>query len=811
MKKRSFLIISLIVLIILGLLVFVYLYLDLDIFADEEIEIEDYSQTQIYYDFEGSYDDELDEIVIEDQAGKINGVLSNPRQVEISQEGSNFGNQVDFKGKDSIVTIGADSLEGFGDSFSLMVWCKPNQFNKTANGRIISRKDSFALHFWQERLIFNTWSREGKRDASLIYDNIAEDEWFQVSAVFNKGQKQLYINGQLIGDNNLSYQEVGGVNNPIELNGEWFGNYYDGSLDEVRLFNYPLDRDDILDYSKLPFKIDLASRQVIFSPVEKLNLDINSLNKDKSKQVEIQLLDGNEEIYRKRIRKINDKLSHSLDYTHSGPPEEMSLVLSYSGDVNASYSQPIYFDQERRLENLIYYGWWQKYGEIDEKVVNSLADSPFDSFTPYLMSAYSDEILDIKDFKQTINAINSQDNLNRKEFWPRLFFNQIYSCSDNTEKDYQYCREIEGMDLWDEQEELSRLLDNYRTSLEIAKQTQAGGLVVDNEAYNNKKLYNFDYLASQADKSKAECREALKDLGYKLADITNEVYPNSKILFLFGHFHFDSTARAITEGMLERAKDQSYNFKVIDGSEGLVWYLHTSRENLRERIERQNKYLSQYVSKYPNLYLGGTKGLYLDASKTRGLWQDWYRLNQDSLEIRTISDQTELLSDLFKSRKYVWIYGAGAAGEKPFNEYDRESAKEYDQVISQALCGNGYCDNNRAETESSCEQDCSKADVDMGGDEQSQDEANREKLNPNQEKGEKDSLASSDDKTEPGLAELISREEFPSFKELAATGPEGGLTENENDNSFYLYFGLAALLLTGLIGGIIYIKKKYYK
>jgi len=799
------------VLVIVASLIFIYLYLNLDIFADQEIVGDkDYSQTQIYYDFEGSYDQQSGEVVINDQIGNNNGVLTNPKQVSFGQQESNFGTYLDFKGKSSLIRVQPNNLEGFSDNFTLMAWFKPGQFNEQAGGKAISRKDSFALHFWRDRLIFDTWSKAGQRDSSLVYENIDQGKWFQLTAVFNRGLKQLFINGQLMSENRLNYQQVGGINNPIKLNGQWAGNYYNGALDEVRIFNYPLSREQVINQSKLPVEVNLESRKVVFSPDEKINLRFLPLNKDKSKTIDVGLLDNNgNQVYSKKIEDIDQEVEQIINYTYSGPPTKMSLTIEYSGAVKASSSQSIYFDQKRRLENLIYYGWWQKYGEIDKDMIDSLTDSPFDSFTPYLMSAYSDETLKIKDFKNSINEINSQKKLSRKEFWPRLFFNQIYSCSDNSEKNYQYCQQIKGIDLWDEQKQLTRLFSNYRTSLKIAKQTQASGVVIDNEAYNNKKLYNFDYLTKQTNRTKKENREALASLGSTLADITNEVYPDSKILFLFGHFHFDSTVRAITEGMLERAKEKEYQFKVIDGSEGLVWYLHTSQHNLRERIERQNIYLTKYVAKYPNLYLGGTKGLYLRADQTKGLWQDWYQLNKNNLEVNTIEDQERLLEDLFQSRKYVWLYGAGMAGENSFNEYDREKASPYDQVISQALCGNGYCEENRAETEQSCSTDCKKVDVDMGKNSEGGD-SDTSQVDQNDQSGasKESSRERSEDSQARDLEDLIDREEFPSFKELIATGSEGA---NSNisaiSTNWIIYLALSLLLLISLIGGIIYLKR----
>jgi hypothetical protein len=138
--------------------------------------------------------------------------------------------------------------------------------------------------------------------------------------------------------------------------------------------------------------------------------------------------------------------------------------------------------------------------------------------------------------------------------------------------------------------------------------------------------------------------------------------------------------------MLERAREQKYIFKVIDGGEGTLWYTNLSIQELIGKLIKRVTNFSPYLEKYPNLYLGATIAPYEDIEKTCCWMKDWYEKNKDRIEIKTIQDFIPLLKLLFRTNEYVWIYGAGAAGPNGgYNEYDADIAKKYDEAIQKAL------------------------------------------------------------------------------------------------------------------------------
>ncbi len=376
--------------------------------------------------------------------------------------------------------------------------------------------------------------------------------------------------------------------------------------------------------------------------------------------------------------------------------------------------------QETRMENLIFLGFGGEfYKDLGEEKINSLADSPFDSFATKMVGAYDNPEVSSEGYSNVIKLINSQSDKTKKEFWPWLFFNSFVECNEDRKWAYrEWCSEIKGMDLWDEQGALSEFYDLLEVSLKTARQTGAGGIIIDPEPYSTTGLYNTTALARRMEMEGEtdKIKKRLEEIGSEMADRIDKEYPDSVILFLFTDpnnykksYMWLRSTNIIAKGMLERAKEENYSFKVVDGGETNISYLHQSFEDLENRLKKQEEELMPFIEEYPHFLLGGTKGLYLKADELMKdkSWDNWYQEN--GTQIETIEDHVPLLELLFKTREYVWLYGSARShdnDDKIFNEWDREVAEPFDRVISQALCGNGVCETNRAESEGSCSQDC---------------------------------------------------------------------------------------------------------
>jgi hypothetical protein len=190
-------------------------------------------------------------------------------------------------------------------------------------------------------------------------------------------------------------------------------------------------------------------------------------------------------------------------------------------------------------------------------------------------------------------------------------------------------------------------------------------------------------------RSADEIIRRLKEIGYSLADTIHEIYPDVIILALAYQPYqprYQDSPGYLIDGILERAKEMKYHFKVVDGGEGTIWYTNLSLADLKQKIDTRAYKTAPYLEKYPSLRLGATIAPYEDIEKTCCWIKDWYEKNKGKIEVKTIQDFIPLFNLLFTTNEYVWIYGSGGAGPNGgYNEYDPAVARTYDAAIKKAL------------------------------------------------------------------------------------------------------------------------------
>jgi hypothetical protein len=283
----------------------------------------------------------------------------------------------------------------------------------------------------------------------------------------------------------------------------------------------------------------------------------------------------------------------------------------------------------------------------------------------------------------TINLIKSS----KKKFWPRIIFPEMLT------KEPQY-----RFELW-ENTIIEKGLFNVKESLELAKKTGAEGIFIDPEFYRNRDNYSILYLSNKYNKTPEETIRRLKNIGAQVADITNLIYNNKKVILWFSFANLNakkdngylSSISYIIEGILDRIIELNYNIDVLDGGELSLGYINLSLSDIKYKIERRSIIMAPFIKKYfPHYKLAGTTVIFDDINKAGGMQKFVDRVPEDKKEIRKLHDYLPLLKILFDNYEYVWIYWGG--GNPPYNDFDPEIAQPYRTVIKDAL-PEGYIQN----------------------------------------------------------------------------------------------------------------------
>ncbi len=387
-----------------------------------------------------------------------------------------------------------------------------------------------------------------------------------------------------------------------------------------------------------------------------------------------------------------------------------------------------------RLKNLVYYSG-QTYQDLNEAYFEKIADSPFDGFAVRTSVSGSADFPSYEEFQSL--GITSLLEGKTKKIWPQVNLNRLNVYCNGSACAQKY------PDLWDTKGGgLTSLKNEFRVALKLAGQTSSPGIVIDPEMYADHENYKVGYIAETSGRSAQDVHDRLVQVGRDLADIANSEYPNAVMIFLFADLGYDYPSASygypdsfrkrspnyIVEGMLEQAKAGNYPFKVVEGGEHILLYIHPNLEDLKESAAERDGDMAPYLAVYPdNFVLGGTAGLYLDIKVLQPAWAqkvaNWVNQGQ-SVEINAISDFLPSLQYLFANYDYVWFYRGHAGTDPPsgtwwdedhcdafprdceHREYNLNVAALYRPVVQSALSGNGVCETNRNESCANNTADC---------------------------------------------------------------------------------------------------------
>ncbi len=170
--------------------------------------------------------------------------------------GKSGGYALDFDGTDDYVNCGSDSSLNPTDSITIAAWIKLDGSYECDN-TIVSKgyaTDAGEIYWLviratsPHRLMFS-WGDGTTRDWLHSTTGISSNEWHHVAATFDSGEVKIYIDGELDASKTSSVTSIQQQAYDTQIGKYWTtGHYFDGTIEDVRMYNYVLNEDVIRNY-----------------------------------------------------------------------------------------------------------------------------------------------------------------------------------------------------------------------------------------------------------------------------------------------------------------------------------------------------------------------------------------------------------------------------------------------------------------------------------------------------------------------------------------------------------------------------------
>lgn len=551
----------------------------------------------------------------------------------------------------------------------------------------------------------------GNWDAvNTVRSNWNAGRWYHIAATWDgttdPNSMKIYVNGILdnqsqaeqnyIENNDLDF--VIGALKPSEGDNIAF---FNGFIDEPRIYSIELTPEEIAENARVPFNIELNDPIVFHG----LIISLETIKDLTGKRIEISISKAGQNV----VEYVVDDAQNGAIYTYQPVLRpginyfQVILIDKVTEEIEYEYVADLEMEKVDEL-NLMYYSWRLRYQDINSAIVDAVSDSPIDIYSPELIGSYLPvDIPDYNDFLPYINIAKTSS----KQFWPRLYRNVLSQCDDPEKQ----CYNITEVDIYNEAGVLEEYYSLIDLALRIARETNAGGIVIDPEDYSTLSGYGISSLAEAKNKTEQQIIDRCLEIGAEIADIINNQYPEAVIWYLFIRT-MNTTDSYIAQGLLARARDMNYQFTVIEGGEHNVWYPHVSLKDTRNKLNHQyedfiNDGDGNLLDLYPNLRLGGCIAPWKDYSQDVPVGDNFYnsieqyKASGGTHTTLTIDDFGDVFSHLFNARGYTWIYGVTRLSNA-YNDFDpylvnrvTDTAACYRNAlapcVNKAECDNGIC------------------------------------------------------------------------------------------------------------------------
>jgi hypothetical protein len=164
---------------------------------------------------------------------------------------SSPGNSLRFDGSNDYVRIEDENALDLTTTYTLEAWIKPEGFSSMAG--IISKYQSNGADGYFIRLS-NDAPYTGIRfdEHETASGILSAGNWYHIAAVNNNGTRTLYVNGSPVSISGEGYT-TNSNSDPVRIGSDFGGRYFDGVIDEVRIWNVARTQQQIQDNMNTPF------------------------------------------------------------------------------------------------------------------------------------------------------------------------------------------------------------------------------------------------------------------------------------------------------------------------------------------------------------------------------------------------------------------------------------------------------------------------------------------------------------------------------------------------------------------------------
>ena len=151
---------------------------------------------------------------------------------------------INFDGNNDYILIPDHAALDLTENYTLEAWIFPESFSWL--GGIISKYQTSAANGYMLRLTHQSpYTGLGFDEVVTSTGVLNSSQWYHIAAVNNEGNRKLYVNGV---EYNLSGSalNVSANGDPLRIGSDYSGRFFDGRIDEVRIWNVPREQDDII-------------------------------------------------------------------------------------------------------------------------------------------------------------------------------------------------------------------------------------------------------------------------------------------------------------------------------------------------------------------------------------------------------------------------------------------------------------------------------------------------------------------------------------------------------------------------------------
>lgn len=176
----------------------------------------------------------------------------------ITQTDKTPGKMLNFDNTNDFVTLPNESLYDFSNQMTVEVWIKANPFTRNWQAIVTKGDNSWRLHRNNNTNFINFAINANTGTYGVnSTTNVNDGEWHHLAGVFTGTQLQLYVNGVKEGEVNVAANTT--INNstyPVMFgeNAQATGRYFNGKMDEVRLWNVARTQNQIRESMHLVLK-----------------------------------------------------------------------------------------------------------------------------------------------------------------------------------------------------------------------------------------------------------------------------------------------------------------------------------------------------------------------------------------------------------------------------------------------------------------------------------------------------------------------------------------------------------------------------